>query len=278
MDRPHIVQAWLLELLVTRAVAGGLAVPAPVLARVYALLADAVAGYEQCRKVKGRGWRVGRGEAGEGRGPWRPWDLERAGRPRALGPPRLPRRRAWRALTPRPCPPPRRSPTRPSPLPLPSSWSSVRCPGAQGGGGAGRAGAGPQPAPAGSPQRLVPRPRDAAPRAPAAGPAPSRPPVLLVFTFSFPLLAVAFIKNKILVGALGAGGGAEGCPSRAWDTPAGSRPLCGARAARPPTPRLHPEPAPPPRPPASPQAVVLTSVTVATYWATNEVGGRGAGS
>jgi predicted membrane chloride channel (bestrophin family) len=51
MDRPHVVESWLLEVLVKRKVAGGLAVSAPVLARVYALLSEAVMGYEQCRKI-----------------------------------------------------------------------------------------------------------------------------------------------------------------------------------------------------------------------------------
>ncbi|KAI8466896.1 MAG: hypothetical protein J3K34DRAFT_432097 [Monoraphidium minutum] len=51
MDRPHLVAAWLQEVLVKRHAEGGLAVPTPVLARAYQLLSDAMSGYEQCRKI-----------------------------------------------------------------------------------------------------------------------------------------------------------------------------------------------------------------------------------
>jgi hypothetical protein len=51
MDRPHVVAAWLQQLLVQRKRDGGLAVPSPVLTRAYQLVAEAMAGYEQCRKI-----------------------------------------------------------------------------------------------------------------------------------------------------------------------------------------------------------------------------------
>ncbi|KAF8057858.1 hypothetical protein HT031_005804 [Scenedesmus sp. PABB004] len=51
MDRPLVVLAWLQQLLLERQAAGGLRLPAPILARVYTSLSDGMHAYEQCRKL-----------------------------------------------------------------------------------------------------------------------------------------------------------------------------------------------------------------------------------
>jgi hypothetical protein len=48
-SRVHSVMAWLQQCIIERRRAGGLAVPAPLLTRMYQLLSDGMFGYEQCR-------------------------------------------------------------------------------------------------------------------------------------------------------------------------------------------------------------------------------------
>lgn len=43
--------AWLYQLIFERVREGGLAVPPPVLTRIFAILSDGMLGYEQCRKI-----------------------------------------------------------------------------------------------------------------------------------------------------------------------------------------------------------------------------------
>ena len=43
--------SWLYQLINERIRAGGLAVPPPVLTRIYAILSDGMLGYEHCRKI-----------------------------------------------------------------------------------------------------------------------------------------------------------------------------------------------------------------------------------
>ncbi|WIA42693.1 hypothetical protein OEZ86_008645 [Tetradesmus obliquus] len=51
MDRPLLLLSWVHELMLQRQTAGGLRMPAPILARVYTGLSDGLTAYEQCRKL-----------------------------------------------------------------------------------------------------------------------------------------------------------------------------------------------------------------------------------